>query len=150
MTGASDDPSPSPAAAIAEELHGFVRKARRRLRDQADTGDLTFSQTAALLHLEANGPSTTSALARAEGMRPQSMGAVVATLESMGLVAGAPDPTDGRQTLISMTEHCRRWLVEGRAARRNWLSRTLETRLSPDELAQLAAVMPLLQRLVDP
>ena|ERR1700743_921308 len=138
-----------PAIALAEALRSVVGKLKRRLRDQADTGDLTPSQTSVLLRLEADGSATTSGLARAEGMRPQSMGAVVAALEAAGLVAGAPDPADGRQTLLSLTDHCRAWIAQGRAARQDWLSRTIEARLSPEEQARLAAAIPLLQRIVD-
>lgn len=118
------------------------------MRDQSDTGDLTPSQVAVLLRLEEGGPATTSALARAEGMRSQSMGAVVAALEAAGLVAGAPDPSDGRQTLLALTEHCRTWLSQGRAARQDWLSRAIENRLSPADQMQLAEALPLLLRLV--
>lgn len=140
---------PSPALQLAQDLRGFSGKLKRRLREQADIGDLTPSQTAVLLRLESDGPATTSGLARAEGMRPQSMGAVIAVLEAAGLVAGAPDPADGRQTLLSLTDHCRRWIAEGRAARQDWLSRIIEARLSPEEQDQLAAAMPLLQRLTE-
>jgi len=136
----------SSAVALAQELRGFVSKLKRRLRDQDDIGDLTPSQTAVLLRLESEGSATTSGLARAEGIRPQSMGAVVAALEAAGLVIGAPDPADGRQTLLSLTDDCR--LTEGRAARQDWLTRTIEARLSTSEQDQLAAAMPLLQRLV--
>jgi DNA-binding MarR family transcriptional regulator len=148
MTDPADGRPLSPAVALALELRGFAGKLRRRLRDQADAGDLTPSQTAVLLRLEQEGPATTSGLARAEGMRPQSMGAVVASLEAAGLVAGAPDPTDRRQTRLSLTDSCRRWLEHGRAARQDWLSRTIDARLSPHEQDQLAAAVPLLQRLV--
>ena len=147
MTDPMAPRAPSRAIDLAFELRGFGRKLRRRLRDQADVGDLTPSQTAVLLRLEQDGPATTSALARAEGMRPQSMSAVVAALEAAALVAGAPDPRDGRQTLLSLTNHCRRWMAESRAARQDWLSRTIDTRLTPQEQAQLAAAIPLLQRL---
>jgi DNA-binding MarR family transcriptional regulator len=100
-----------------------------------------------LRQLEDNGPATTSALARIEGMRSQSMGTIVAALEEAGLVAGTPDPADGRQTLLSLTDHCREWIAQGRAARQDWLSRTIDARLSPDERAQLAQALPLLHRL---
>ena len=132
---------------MAQELRAFAGKLKRRLRDQADTGDLTPSQTAVLLRLESDGPATTSSLARSEGMRPQSMGAVVAALEAEGLVAGSPDPADGRQTLLSLTGHFHDWIAQGRAVRQDWLSRTIEARLSPEEQQQLAAAMPLFQRL---
>jgi len=134
--------------ALAQELRGLAGKLKRRLREQADVGDLTPSQTAVLLRIEKDGPATTSGLARAESMRPQSMGTVIAALEAAGLIAGAPDPADGRQTLLSLTAPCRNWLAQGRAARQDWLTRTLEARLSATELDQLAAALPLLQRVV--
>ena len=136
------------AGAAARDLRVMFSRLRRQLKEVSTGSDLTPSQTAVLLRLEKDGPATTSALARAEGMRPQSMGAVLAALETAGLVAGVPDPTDGRQTLLSLTDQCRRWITQGRAARQDWLTRTLEARLSPAELDQLAAALPLLQRLV--
>ncbi|MBO9498765.1 MAG: MarR family transcriptional regulator [Novosphingobium sp.] len=134
-------------AELAQVLRSFVRALRRRLREQADVGDLTPSQMDTILRLEA-GPSTTSALARAAGIRPQSMGAIVAALDAAGMVRGAPDPADGRQTLLSLTWQCESWLAETRAVRDDWLSRTLDERLSPAERAQIEAAMPLLMRLV--
>ena len=136
------------ASALAADLRALVGKMKRRLREQADAGDLTPSQTGAILRLEKDGPATTSGLARAEGMRPQSMAAVVAALEAQGLVSGSPDPADGRQTLLSLTEACRRRLREGRAARQDWLSRTLLARLSADEQALVAEAVALLDRVV--
>jgi DNA-binding MarR family transcriptional regulator len=149
MTGAPDDRSLSQAAALAQALRGFAGKLKRRLREHSDAGDLTPSQTAVLLRLESDGPATTSRLARSEGMRPQSMRVVVAALEAAGLVAGAPDPADGRQTLLSLTHRCREWIAHGRADRQDWLTRTIGARLSPVEQDQLAAAIPLLQRLIE-
>ena len=142
-------PPPEHASALAAELRSLVGKLKRRLREQASTGDLTPSQVAVILRLEKEGPATTSGLARAEGMRPQSMAAVVAALEAQGLVSGTPDPADGRQTLLALTDDCRRRLEEGRAARQDWLSRTLQSRLSAEEQALLAEAARLLRRLVD-
>lgn len=137
------------AAALAADLRALLGKLKRRLREQADTGDLTPSQVAVLLRLEKDGPATTSDLARAEAMRPQSMGAIVAPLEAAGLVRGAPDPADGRRTILSLTEKCRDLIGQGRAARQDWLSRMIAARLSPLEQDQLAASVALLRRLVD-
>lgn len=152
LTGMDDPSNPSPSArasALAARLRAMVGKLKRRLREQANIGDLTPSQTSVLLRLETEGPATTSSLARAEGVRPQSMAAVVTALEAAGLVRGAPDPDDGRQTLLSITDACRTWIQEGRAARQDWLSRTLQARLSDPELDVLAAAVELLERLVD-
>ncbi len=149
MDTPSDESRPARASALAAELRALVGKLKRRLREQADVGDLTASQVSALLRLEKDGQATTSSLARAEGVRPQSMATVIAALESAGLVSGAPDPTDGRRTLLSLTDACRRWVQEGRAARQDWLSRRLLARLSIDEMDVLAAAAGLLNRLVD-
>ena len=140
--------SPSPSD-VAAELRALVGALKRRLREQADVGDLTPSQTSVILRLEREGRATASNLARAEGMRPQSMATVIAALEAAGLVSGAPDPGDGRQTLLSLTEACRRQFQEGRAARQDWLARALQARLSQDELRTVAAAVGLLKRLVD-
>src|SRR5258708_22352817 len=95
------------ASDLAQGLRALLGKLKRRLREQAGVGDLAPSQVSVLLRLEKDGPATASSLARAEGMRPQSMGAVVAALVNAGLVIGAPDPTDGRQSLLSLTDACR-------------------------------------------
>jgi DNA-binding MarR family transcriptional regulator len=137
------------AAVLAQDLRAVFGKIRRRLRDQAGAGDLTPSQVSVLLRLEKDGPATASGLARAEGMRPQSIVPVIAALEHAGLVAGAPDPADGRQTILSLTKTCRTWLQKSRAARQDWLTRTLQARLSAAEQNKLAEAVALLKRLVD-
>ena len=137
------------AALLARDLRALLGKLKRRLRDQAQGGDLTPSQVSVLLRLEKEGPATTSNLARAEGMRPQSMAPVIAALEGAGMIAGTPDPADGRQTLLALTSACRKWLEKGRAARQDWLTRTLHARLSPNELDEVAKAVELLERLVD-
>jgi DNA-binding MarR family transcriptional regulator len=148
MTATPDDLQTSRASALAQDLRALVGNIKRRLREQGQAGDLTPSQVSVLLRLEKDGAATASSLARAEGMRPQSIVPVIAALESAGLVAGAPDPTDGRQTILSLTEACRTWITQGRAARQDWLTRTLQARLSPQEQDKLAEAVELLKRLV--
>jgi DNA-binding MarR family transcriptional regulator len=138
------------AMALATEIHAISGKLKRRLREQASTGDLTQSQLAVLGHLDRNGPTTVTALARLEGVRSQSMGATVAALETAGMVGGSPDPNDGRQTILSLTPACVALIKNGRTARTDWLLKTIETRLSAQEQQQLAAAMKLLARLVNP
>ena len=144
-----EEPQSLRSSALSAELRALVGKLKRRLREQAHVGDLTTSQVSTLLRLERDGPAATSDLARAEGMRPQSMGAIIAALESAGLVIGAPDPTDGRRALLSLTDACRLWLQEGRVARQDWLSQRLQARLSIDEMEVLAAAIGLLKQLVE-
>jgi DNA-binding MarR family transcriptional regulator len=149
MAAVRDDQQVMRVSALAQDLRALLSKLKRRMRDQAHVGDLTLSQVSVLLRLEKDGPATASSLARAEGMRPQSMAPVIAGLENAGLVSGAPDPEDGRQTLLSLTDACRKWVEEGRAARQDWLIGTLQARLSPQEQDELAKAVELLKRLVD-
>lgn len=136
---------------MTHELAGDLRVAlgqlTRRLRQQADIGDLTRSQSAVLGLIEREGPSTMSELARSLGVRPQSMGATVAALEAAGLVAGAPDERDGRKTVLSLTEHAVSLFTSGRLAREDWLYRAILEQLSEAERAELARSVELLKRL---
>lgn len=144
-----NDPEVAHALALAAELRVVAGRLIRRLREQADTGDLTTSQKSALLHLEREGPATVTTLARAQDMRPQSMGAIVSALQLAGLVEGAPDPADGRQILLSLTAACRDMIATGRAARQDWLFRAIQATLDREEQEQLAGAVELLKRLAD-
>jgi DNA-binding MarR family transcriptional regulator len=143
------DPQATRAATLAGELRVLIGKLKRRLREQGQLGDLTWSQRSVLSRLEREGPATVTTLARAEGMRPQSMGANVSALEAAGLVHGTPDPSDGRQTILSLTAACREWITAGRAAREDWLFGAIQTNLAPEEQEELARAVELLKRLVE-
>jgi DNA-binding MarR family transcriptional regulator len=149
MKESQGGPEDASASALAGDLRILIGRLRRKLREQAHIGDLTWSQVAVLGHLESAGPATVTALAQALGMRPQSMGANVAILETAGLVSGVPDPADGRQTLLSLTPACRKWIKAGRAARQDWLSRAIQSKLTPPEQRELSTAIELLKRLVD-
>jgi DNA-binding MarR family transcriptional regulator len=149
MSDRSGISSPGRASALALELRTSLGKLKRKLRDQAGREDLTSSQVSVLLRLEKDGPATVSNLARAEAMRPQSMSAVIAPLLAAGLVSGTPDPNDGRQTLFSLTKMCRNRIQARRAAKQDWLTRTIQTRLSAPEREKLAAALEILARLVE-
>ncbi|WP_345814853.1 MarR family transcriptional regulator [Paraburkholderia sp. PREW-6R] len=135
--------------AVAEDLRVVIGKLRRRLREESHVGDFTPSQTQVLGLLEREGPATVTALARAHGVRPQSMGETLSVLKAAGLVSGTPDPTDGRQTVLSLTPAFRKKIKASRAARQDWLFRTMQTRFSATEQQQLAKGIALLKRLVD-
>ncbi len=149
MSEKPDIPDAARTSALAGELRVVLGKLSRRLREQGQAEDLTSAQKSVLIRLEREGPATVSNLARAESVRPQSVGATVAALESAGLVRGAPDPADGRQTLLSLTGACRKWIKASRAAREDWLFRAVQANLSPREQAELARAVALLQRLAD-
>jgi DNA-binding MarR family transcriptional regulator len=77
------------------------------------------------------------------------MSAVVTPLQESGLVRGAADPNDRRQTLMSLTPKCLKSIQEGRAARQDWLTTRISQKLSVQEQEKLQAALELLTRLVD-
>ncbi|MFE0172083.1 MarR family winged helix-turn-helix transcriptional regulator [Streptomyces sp. NPDC059002] len=145
MSALSGDPTPEQVAA---DLTGVVRRLVRRLRGAAPVTGLSPSQRSVLARLDGEGPATTAGLARAELVRPQSMRMTVGALVDMGLVERAPDPDDGRQSVVSVTDQGRRTLAELRAAKHDWLSAALAAEFDPAERRQLADAVVLLERLV--
>jgi DNA-binding MarR family transcriptional regulator len=149
MNHRSSRPQDDRPSALALEMRTLIGRLKRKLRDQTGHDDFTSTQVAVVLRLEKGGPATASNLARAEAMRPQSMSAVIAPLEAAGLVSGASDPRDGRQTLLSLTPKCRDLLQKRRAAKQDWLTRTIQAKLSVHEQEQLAEALEILARLVE-
>jgi len=134
------------ADTVAADLTLAVGQLIRRLRSEIESEGLGLSQTSALARLERQGPMTTADLARAEAMKPQSMKAILASLEEDGLVEREPHPTDGRQILFLLT-------AAGLAARRKrdtakhkWLGAAIE-KLAPEDIRTLAAAIPLIRRI---
>jgi DNA-binding MarR family transcriptional regulator len=104
-------------------------------------------ETSALARLDRGGPATSSALARLEQISPQSMGATLSALEARGLVRRGPDAHDGRRVVLSVTEAGRQVLGDKRDARTGQFARALSAGFTLDELKQLMAAAPLLERL---
>jgi DNA-binding MarR family transcriptional regulator len=145
----NETPAASSSQALASELRVLIGRLRRRLREGAQVGDFTPSQVSVVTFLEREGPATVTTLAKAEGVRPQSMGANVAVLEAAGYITGEPDPNDGRQTLLTLTPAARVEIATGRAAREDWLYRAITTNLDDSEQRQLASAIELLKRIAN-
>lgn len=142
--------SASPRTAdLATELRTLVGQLKRKLREQAGADELTPSQISVLALLEREGPATVTKLARRETMRPQSMGALIATLEAAKLVSSAPDPHDGRQTIWWATPAADALVRDRRAMRQTWLVGALEENFTADEQTRIAEAVALLKRLVE-
>ena len=133
-------------ADTASAIRLGVMRLARRLRVERDTDDLTFNQLAALGTLRRHGPLTVGEIAAHENVKPPSMTRTVAALEDAGLVTRRPSDTDGRQVVVSLTDHANQVLDGDRARRTAWLAARLET-LSPAEVQLLSRVAPVLERL---
>lgn len=137
------------AAQAARDLRVFYSRLRRRMREVATDDDLTPSQTAVLIRMWKEGPSSTSALAGAERVRPQSMAATVAGLDQQGLIRRAPDPEDGRRQVLSLTAAGRRRAENHRQLREEWLARAMQDRYSERERRVILEALSLLERLAE-
>ncbi|WP_329455841.1 MarR family winged helix-turn-helix transcriptional regulator [Streptomyces sp. NBC_01497] len=146
MTDSSGDPTSEQVAADIAAVAGLLS---RRLRSTSSETGLTASQRSALVRITDDGPSTTAALARAEHIRPQSMRLTLGVLEEQGLIERTPHPTDGRQSVVSVTDHGRTVLAGVRAAKQTWLSKVIAEELEADERRTLAAAAALLRRLTE-
>jgi len=137
-------PRTSDVVGAAGELRIVLGQLVRRLRSEYS---FPIAQASVLSRLDRDGPQTTSALAAAERVRPQSMAQTLAELEADGLISRRPDPGDGRRVLIEVTRAGRGRLRENRRRREGWLAAAIEAELTPDEQETLLDAVPLLQRL---
>lgn len=118
----------------------------RRLRAISNTRELTWSQAAILARLTEAGPMTTADLARAEAVKPQSMGGTLAVLEIDGLVQRQAHPSDGRQVLFALTEEGHETRRKVTLAKHEWLMKAV-AEFTPEEQQTLTLAIDLIRRL---
>jgi DNA-binding MarR family transcriptional regulator len=122
---------------------------RRRLKELAAPGDLTPSETAVLIRLVKSGPASTSELAGAERVRPQSMATTLSGLDRHGLITRKADPDDKRRQLITLTPSGRGRAESDRKAREEWLVQAIQDRYTERERQVINEALSLLERLND-
>ena len=137
----------SPEAAVTE-LSLAIGQLVRRLRAEANPGELSWSQISTLARLDRAGWMTTADLARAELVKPQSMGTTLADLEQEGLVERRPHPTDGRQVLFGLTADGTEARRKRSIAKREWLL-AAAAKLHPAEHQTLISAAALIKRLAE-
>jgi DNA-binding MarR family transcriptional regulator len=128
----------------ASELRLVLGQLVRRLRREYS---FPVAHATVLSRLDREGPQTTSALAAAERVRPQSMAQTLTELGGEGLIARRADPADRRQVLIELTEEGRARIGADRRRREGWLAAAIAAELTSEEQDVLIAAVPLLRRL---
>jgi len=131
----------------AGDLRALVGRLSRRLRQTSMVGEMTLPQASVLSVLEREGPATPGVLATRERISPQSMGAILISLEALGLVSRTPDPTDGRRLVISLTETGLQVIHGARRQKEERLAQALANNFTNEEQQVLMAALPLLERL---
>ncbi len=136
----------SRADQLAIEMRQVIGVLLHRLRAESADQELSMSEQSVLRRLLDQGPATTAALARAEWVTPQSMGATLARLEGGGHISRASDPDDLRRSTISIAERGRQALKAGRDARQGWLASAIDATLDAEEQRELLSAIGLLRR----
>jgi len=135
------------AHAVASKLRMTLSSLGRRLRQVP--GSLNGSQLSVIGHLDIRPGQTVTHLAGEIGVRPQSMSATVASLEAANLIQSEPDPSDGRQTLWSLTQAGIDAVAMRRLAHEDWLYRVIKAEYRSQEREEILRAMALLQRIID-
>jgi DNA-binding MarR family transcriptional regulator len=120
----------------------------RRVRAASGAHELSLTESAVVSRLEKHGPASIAELARAESMKPQSMGATVTALEEMALIERKPHPTDGRQVNIELTAKGAAVRESTREAKRTWLAQAIG-QLDEEEQQTLFKAGEIIKRLVE-
>ena len=120
----------------------------RRVRAAAAQHELSLTESAVLARLAKEGAATTAELARAESVRPQSMGATIDALEELGLVERKPHPTDGRQVQIDLTAKGVAVRNTTKDAKRTWIAQAI-AKLNEAERETLFKAGEIIKRLAD-
>jgi len=141
-------PSPAVTADLAHDLRLAVMRLARRARQERGDHRLGLGQLSALATLDRCGPMTAGALASHEQVRPPSMTRTLAALSEAGYVERSPDPTDGRQVVVSLTDAARLLLHDDRRRRQEWLAGLLRG-LDVEQRELLRAALPVLEVLAD-
>jgi DNA-binding MarR family transcriptional regulator len=89
--------------AAARRIRLGVAAYNERIRAER-AGVLTLAQTAVLGQLHRHGAMTPGEMADRLKVLPQTLTRVLAALQGRALIARTPDPSDGRQSLVTITE----------------------------------------------
>jgi DNA-binding MarR family transcriptional regulator len=134
-------------AGLASQLRVSVMRLARRLRNERNPDNpLSVGAISVLGVLLRHGESTVGQLAAHERVQPPSMTRTVNFLVDEGYAVRRPSETDGRSTLVEISDRGRQMLLADRKRRDAWLTQQLRD-LTPDERQLLREVAPLIERL---
>jgi DNA-binding MarR family transcriptional regulator len=144
--------APLPCADSLAVRHAVaIKRVHGRLREAASAGTgevaLPVAQGVVIKRLRNGGPRTATALAAAEHVTHQAITQTLAALERAGLVRSAPDPSDGRKSVISVTPAGNRLFESARTSRDAWLAHAIGHVVSARERAEREKSIELLEPL---
>jgi DNA-binding MarR family transcriptional regulator len=133
------EPDP-PGESLGEAFGAVARRLRVAAMAALSAHDVTPAQVRAIQVLDAHGGVRSKELAQHLKIAPRSATEVVDALEAKGLASRAPDPTDRRATLVSLTDRGRQLSAEARRLR-GAASEELFQRLSKTDREALGRIL---------
>ncbi|GAA1137897.1 MarR family winged helix-turn-helix transcriptional regulator [Nocardioides aquiterrae] len=108
---------------LEQQVGVMIRRIRRIIRERAQAvhPDLQSSSYLMLSWLAEHGPQRASAMAETFCIDKGAISRQIQHLVDLGLVERAPDPADGRATLVSVSPEARSRMVAVAEERRRWL-----------------------------
>jgi len=127
----------------------IVRTARRLRQEAAGAGtELTPTAGSALATVERHGPLTPSELAELERIKRPTATRTLRVLLEAGLVDRAPDPVDGRSSLVSVNAAGRERLRRLRGRKNAYLARRMRD-LPAADIETLDRAATILERMLE-
>ncbi len=139
--------NPRATQACATQLRRAVTLLARPLRPKLQHEGIGTAKLSVIGQLRVVGPMTPTELASREGVKIQSLTRLLAELEAENWVKREPHPSDGRQSVLTLTKSGLALL--GSAAKRveSSLAQVIATELTAAECAQLQSACLLLERI---
>lgn len=131
----------------AHDLAMSVARLNRRMRRERRS-ELTPTQLSVLGAVAVLGPATPGSIAVHEQVKPPSVTRILNQLTHSSYIRRLPDPQDGRQVLMEISEDGHARLAQERQRRDAWLLQQLD-HLSDSERELLRAAAPLLKRIAE-
>lgn len=92
------------ARALLERIFELTAHLSQGMQDMFETEELTSARVEVLWRVAVSGPQTQRALSDALRCTPRNVTGLVDALTATGLVSREPHPTDGRATLVTLTD----------------------------------------------
>jgi DNA-binding MarR family transcriptional regulator len=144
--------TPATADAVSDALMPAIGALRRLLRRAAghmfERDRLSVSQREVLAVVSKRPGSPVADVAQELGLAPNSVSTIVTQLVGAGLLVRETDPQDRRVGRLALTPAAQEALDSARARRRGLLHEALD-RLSPRQLADLAAGIDAMEALAE-
>jgi DNA-binding MarR family transcriptional regulator len=136
----------SQTAELASALRSSLVRVVRVVRQQRADTSVTLGQLSAVGSLWKNGSMSAGELAATERVQPPSMTKILASLEESGFIRREAHPTDGRQSIIVLTQAGNDLVDSEQRTRDAWLCQHL-AELDDAELEVLRQAAPILDKL---